>query len=97
MDAPGGFGVGDTLDAVHAGFVFQLGEGAAAADLGDDFLIAAHRAIAGRHDFDFPAVFGGIALVHAKQIASEQRRLVAAGAGADFEDDVALVHGVFWQ
>ena len=38
---------------------------------------------------------GGVALVHAEQIAGEQRRLVAAGAGADFENDVALVHRVF--
>ena len=29
--------------------------------------------------------------VHAEQLAGEERRLVAAGAGADFEDDVLLV------
>ena len=28
------------------------------------------------------------------QIAGEQRRLLAAGAGADFEHDVALVVGI---
>jgi hypothetical protein len=64
VDTAGGFGVGDALDAMHAGFVFQPGEGAAAADLGDDFLIAAHRAFAGGDNLDFPALLGGIALVH---------------------------------
>ena len=33
----------------------------------------------------------GIAQVHARQVAGEQRRLVAAGAGADLEEGVALV------
>ena len=94
VDAAGRLGVGHALHAVHAGFVFQLGEGAAAADFGDDFLVAAHRAFARGHDLDLPALLGGIALVHAEQVAGEQRRLVAAGAGADFEDDVALVHRV---
>jgi hypothetical protein len=42
-------------------------------------------------------VLGGVALVHAEQVAGEQRRLVAAGAGADFEDGVALVHRVLGQ
>ena len=48
-----------------------------------------------RDDLDFPALLGRVALVHAEQIAGKQRRLVAAGPGADFENDVALVHGVF--
>ena len=97
VDAAGRFGVGHALHAVHAGFEFELGEGAAAADFGDDFLVAAHRAFARGHDLDLPALLGGIALVHAEQIAGEQRRLVAAGAGADFENDVALVHRVLGQ
>ena len=97
VDAAGRFGVGHALHAVHAGFEFELGEGAAAADFGDDLLEAAHRAFAGGHDLDLPALLGGVALVHAEQIAGEQRRLVAAGAGADFEDDVALVHRVLGE
>ena len=97
VDAAGRLRIGHALDAVHAGFVFQLGEGAAAADFGDDFLIAAHRAFARGHDFDLPALIGGITLVHAKQIAGEQSRFVAAGAGADFKNDVAVVHRIFGQ
>src|ERR1700680_1153138 len=94
VDAAGRFGVGHALDAVHAGFEFELGERTAAADFGDDLLVAAHRAFAGGDDFDLPALVGGVALVHAEQVAGKQRRLVATGAGADLENDVAFVHRV---
>ncbi len=39
----------------------------------------------------------GIALIHAEQVAGKQRRLVAAGAGANFEDGVLLVRLVLGQ
>lgn len=39
----------------------------------------------------------GITLIHAQQIGAEERCLVAAGAGADFQDDVPLVVWVLWQ
>ena len=39
----------------------------------------------------------GIALIHAEQIAGEQRRFLAAGAGAEFEDGALLVGGVLRQ
>ena len=63
-------------------------------DLGDDFLVAAHVAFAAPTNLDLPAVLGGVALVHAEQIAREQGRFVAAGAGPDFQDDVALIHRI---
>ena len=97
VNAPGGFGIGHALNAVHAGFMLKLGESATAADFGDDFLEAAHRAFARGHDLDFPSLFGRIALVHAKQIACKKSGLVAAGAGADFENDIALVHRILGQ
>ena len=90
-------GVGDTLHAMDAGFELELGESAAAADFRDNLLVAAHAAFAGGHHLDLPALPGGETLVHAEQIAGEQRRLVAAGAGADFKNDVALVHGILGQ
>ena len=76
---------------------FSLANGAAAADFRDDFLEAALGALAHRHDLGLPALLGGVALVHAEQVAGEQRGLVAAGAGADFQDHVALVHRVLGQ
>ena len=97
MDAARRLGVGHALHAVHAGFELELRECAAAADFGDDFLEAAHRTFIRRDDLDLPALLGGVALVHAEQVAGEHRRLVAAGAGADFKDDVALVHRVLGQ
>ena len=52
-------------------------------------LVAAQLAGDSRHHLDLPALALGVARVHAEQVAGEQRRLVAAGAGADFEEDVA--------
>jgi hypothetical protein len=94
VDAARRLGVGHTLHPVHAGLVFHLGESAASLDLGDDFLVAAHRAFAGRHHLDLPAVLRRISLVHAEQVAGEQSGLVTAGAAADLQDDVALIHRV---
>ncbi len=39
--------------------------------------------------FGAPALALAVAQVHARQVAGEQRRFVAAGAGADFEEGVA--------
>src|SRR5579864_2574122 len=72
----------------------QPREGAAPGDLGDDLLEAALGAFALRQHFGLPAAPRGITLIHAEEIAGEQRRLIAAGAGADFEDDALLVHRV---
>ena len=90
-------GVGHALHAMHAGFEFQFGERAAAPDFGDDFLEAAHGAFAGGDHLDLPALQAGEALIHPEQVAGEQRGLVAAGAGADFQHHVAVVHGILGQ
>ena len=79
---------------MNAGFEFELGKGAAAANFRDDLLVTAGAPFARRYDLDFPALLGGIAFVHPEEVAGEQGRLVTAGAGANFEDDVAFVHGV---
>ena len=60
-------------------------------DAADDFLVAAVLAGALAQHLDLPALGFGVAGVHAEQVAGEQRRFVAAGAGADFEEDVAVV------
>jgi len=38
----------------------------------------------------------GKALIHAEDFAAKSEALVAAGAGANFEDDVLLVVGILW-
>src|SRR5690606_41842595 len=57
----------------------------------DDLLVAANIAFARRHQLDSPAPGGGIAFVHAEQIAGKQGRLVSARSGADLEDRIAAV------
>ena len=44
-----------------------------------------------RQHVDLPALPLGVARVHAEEVGREERRFVAAGAGADFEDDVLRV------
>jgi hypothetical protein len=64
---------------------------ALADDARDHFLVAAELGRALRDDLDLPALALGVARVHAEQVAGEQRRLVAAGAGAHLEEQVAVV------
>ncbi len=45
-------------------------------------------------DLDPPALPFGIARIHTEQVAGKDRRLVAAGAGTNFQEDVAAVLGV---
>src|SRR4030081_3046780 len=71
--------------------------GAPAAPFGDDLLEATHGAFTHRHHLDLPALQGGKALIHPEQVAGKKRGLVAAGAGADFQHDVAIVHRVLGQ
>ena len=91
VDAPARLGRRHALHAVHAGFEFQPRIDAGAAHGGDDLLVAADLALARREHLDLPAVQRGVALVHAEEVAGEERRLVAAGAGAHFEDGAAVV------
>ena len=97
VDAALRLGRRHALHAVHARFELQPGEHAAAGDGGDRLLVAADAGVGELHDLEAPAVLGGVALVHAEQIGGEQRRLVAAGAGADFQDGVLLVGRVLGQ
>ena len=90
-------GRGHALHAVHAAFILQLREDALAFDDGDDFLQSADARLGGREDFHLPALRFGVAGVHAEDFGGEERGFVAAGAGADFEDDVLFVVGILGQ
>ena len=97
VDATLAFGGGHALHAVATAFKFEPAVGADAGDAGDDFFVATQIAFVGGNDFDLPAVAFGIASVHAQQIGGKQGGFVAAGAGADFEEDVFAVVFVFGQ
>src|SRR5665648_414605 len=94
VDASRGLGGRDSLHAVHPALVLEGREGAPALDLERDFLVAAVVVLVGAQDVDLEALRLRVARVHARQVAGEQRRLVAAGAGADLDDHVLGVVGV---
>src|SRR5579859_307496 len=94
VDAALGFGGGDALNSVDAAFVFQLGINFLALDCGDDFFYPTHLSWGAFHDFHFPALGFSVARVHAEEVAGKNASFVAAGAGADFEDDIFVVNGI---
>src|SRR3569832_1917709 len=91
------FGFRNAMHAMAARFELQPRVGALPNDAEDYLLVAPDFAGVFRHDLNLPALALGIARVHAQQVAGEQRRLVTARAGADFQEDVALVVGIFRQ
>jgi hypothetical protein len=65
-----------------------------AADRENGFLHPAERAVGQVEDFDLPAAALAEPGVHPEEIRREQRGLVPAGAGADFDDGIAVVQGI---
>ena len=94
---PDRLGLGHALHAVHARFEFEPREHVAAGDRRARLLEAADPGLRQVEQLEAPAVQRGVALVHAEELGGEQRRLLAAGAGAHFEDRVALVVVVLGQ
>ena len=94
LDAALGLGLGNALDAVHAGLELHDGVDAVALDLELDGLKAAGLAGAGIEHGGLPATRLAKALVHLVQVAGEDGRLVATGGGADLDDGVLVVVGV---
>ena len=64
---------------------------------GHHLLQAAQRTRRTFQDFHFPFLRLRVARIHAEQFAREQRRFVAAGARANFDDHVFLVVGILGQ
>src|SRR5258708_4310879 len=94
VDAPLCLGLGHALYAMPARLELELRVHALPDDPGDDLLVAAQLGGTFRDDLDLPGRALCIAGVHAEEIAREQRRLVAPGAGAYLEEGIALVVGV---
>ena len=101
MDPTLGLGDRHALDAVHAALELQprvggvTGLDRAAGLHGDlDVLVATEVGLLRVQDLGPPPATLGIAQVHPQQVGGEQRRLLAALAGLDLEDDVLVVHRV---
>ncbi len=97
MDTSLGFGFRHALHAVTARFELQTAIGTFASHARDYLFITAVFALVGADDLHAPAAGFGVAAVHAEEIAGEDRRLVAAGAGAHFDKAGAFVIRVFRQ
>src|SRR4029453_6893157 len=91
MDASGGLGDGHALHPVDAALELQPAPRAAAVDEQDHVLEPADTGRAGVHRLDPPTLALSVLRVHAGEIRGEQRRFVAAGAGANLHEDVLLV------
>jgi hypothetical protein len=97
MDAARALGHRHPLHPVHARLVFESGKNARALDGDDRLLQPAEAGVARGEGLEAPAVQLGMALVHAVEVAREQGRLLAAGAGADLEDGAPIVRLVLGQ
>src|SRR3954453_23214263 len=97
MNAALRLGLRHALNAVSARLELEAREHALAEDAQDHFLVAAELRMAFGDDLDLPAATLGIARVHAEEVAREKPRLVAAGAGANFKERVALVVWILGQ
>ena len=86
--------LGHALDAVDAALEFQAAVDVRPLDGKDDFLHAAklRRVFADR--LALPAAPGGVHCVHAPQAVGKQRSLLAAGTGANLQNDAFFVIGV---
>ena len=74
-----------------AAFVTQILKRFVALDAEDDFLEPALFAGAKRDLLDLPTFFTGVVGIHGVKIAGEDGGFVAAGAGADFDDDALVI------
>ena len=74
----------------------SAGPGAGRLDRDGDVLVAAEIGLGGGEDLGLPAVPFRVPQVHPQQITGEQRRLLAALAGLDLDDDVLGVIRIPW-
>src|SRR4249920_2662154 len=95
MNATLCFGLRYALHTMGTRFELEPGKRATPDDAADDFLVAAMLAGIFAQDFHAPALGFGVARVHAKQVASEECRLISTGPGAHFEEDVVVITRIF--
>src|SRR5215217_1184113 len=84
-------GLGHPLDPVRPAFVLEDRIGTVATYLHGDLPVAADLGGTRRQGAVFEAEAVGVTGVHIVEFASEEGRLVAAGAGSNLDDDVFVV------
>jgi hypothetical protein len=97
MDAPLRLGRRHTLNPMDPALELEPGENAAARNFGDDLLEPPRRPLAGRQNFDLPALALGVFDIHAKEIAGEESCFIPARSRPDLEDCAAFVSRVLGQ
>src|SRR5713101_3195163 len=88
------FGGRYALHAMDTALELEPAVRAASAHQRDDFLDSAKPGRAQTQRLDFPSMALGKPRVHPEEFIREERRLLAAGSCADFEQDVLVVVGV---
>ena len=97
MDPALRLGGRDPLDPMHTGLAAEPPEGVLPPHRKDDFPHAAQGGATLRDQLDPQPVPLAISRVHPVEIGGEQGRFVAAGAGTDFDDRVAVIERIARQ
>ena len=97
VDTAAGFRFGDTLHPVNAGLVFHPGVGTPAVDDEVRFLHAAQFGLVVVHQFNAPALGGGVHGVHPEQAVGEQGAFLTADTAPDLHNDALVVIGILGQ
>src|SRR5690242_18868535 len=88
------FGGRNALNAVDAGLPMELSVGSVSHDLEYHFFNTAEGCLGDRYDLDAPTLALAKPPVHAEQVSSKQRRLVAAGPRSKLGDRVAIAERI---
>ena len=92
VDPALGLGRGHPFDGVDAGLEAEFDKDALAFDRDDRVTDAAHAGVCGQvHLVEGPALLGGVLAVHVEEVSAPEPGLVAPRAGAEFEDDRAVL------
>src|SRR5215216_1504371 len=94
MDPSTGLSRRDSLDAMNAAFILHAAVNTFTLNQCDDFLESTHARRTRRQDIDLPVQSLGIARIHSKNIGDEKPGFIAAGSGADFENDIPFIIGI---
>ena len=97
VNSSAGFGFGNTLDPVDAGFPLHPGVGPPAVDDEIRLFDAAQLCFIIIQQLHGPVLLGGVHGVHPEQAVGEQGAFLAADAAANLHDDVLVVVGVLGQ